>query len=151
MNKRRYLAKASQKFAMHPSRDEVIEDALEGIRRFTNAARLKEWQRSLQWKEKQARSAMLAIPGMPEESDLSNSESTSTETTATGTNATDGLGTNLCPPRLGEIALKKGSPELEALLKGVEKQVVDMAFNYNPNKQEPKLSQAARIILQDLS
>ena len=45
----------------------------------------------------------------------------------------------------------KGSPELELMLKRVEKQVMDMAFSHDPTKDEPELSQAAKLLLAELA
>ena len=64
--------------------------------------------------------------------------------------ADTGLHTGLQAPALGETS-EPGSVELEALLKRLEKHLLDMAFSYDPAHREPETSKAIRALQQDLA
>jgi GIY-YIG catalytic domain len=122
----------SEKFVPQPSRDDVISDIVNGLRRFKDVVRWKDFHR-LQHEEKEKRwSINNNIDNLKFE--LNNDDNTS-KGLKTGLKATK---VNLSAPRASE--------KVETFLHTLETTLLDQAFNYNERKANCKISSTIKTI-----
>ena len=125
---RKLVTGTSQKFVPKPNANTVISNALESLNRFRNTIRMKEQYRNQRIQAQQ-------------EKQLNSTESTSTSTSTPPPipSRPEGLKTNLRPPRKS-YTTPRGSDDLEKFFKDLEKEVLDMAWNYRNNTETDPIS-----------
>ena len=114
------VGETSEKYVPQPTRDEVIQDAINGLRRFKDGIRWKEFHR-LQQQEKQKNKG---IEPTEEDIETFNEQMNDKE---------EGLKTGLRPTKIN-LSAPRGSEKLEEFLKAVEEEILKQAFEYKGTK-----------------
>jgi GIY-YIG catalytic domain len=105
----------SEKFVPQPNRDEIITDLVNGLRRFKDAVRWKDFHR-LQQDEREKRLKIQAKIIIDEPMDDN-----------------DGLGTGLKPTKVN-LSAPRASEEVEFFLQALEGNLLEQAFEYNEKR-----------------
>ena len=146
------VGETSEMFVPNPSREEVITDAIKGLRRFKDNLRWKEYfkikqQESKREEESKKRKREEGMDEEEEESimdeEMTSSEEEEEEESEERRETTkEGLGTKLKPNKFN-LTAPKGTEPLEAFLKAVEEEVLNLAFKYS--EKETTTPRAARV------
>jgi hypothetical protein len=137
------VGETSDKFIPAPTRDQVITDALEGLRRFKETVRWKDYFRTQKLQRLQQEREKLGLPPLDSQEPLGDDDDTTTD------DDTGGLQTHLKPVRLGSSA-PRASDLVELFLKRVEDETLNQAFKYSRRHFESERSATLRAICDDL-
>ena len=132
------VEETSEKFVPQPTRDEILSDTINGLRRFKDAVRWKEFHRIKQQEK---------IKNNNKEPDQQEIEIEIFNAQTNDLN--EGLGTGLRPTKIN-LTAPKGSDELENFLKNVEEELLNQAFRYNEKEATTPRSRAIRSLQQEL-
>ena len=129
----------SQKFVPQPTLDNVISDAIQGLKRFRITVRLKEEIRNRKIQQHNNSTDNLHI-------DNSDSTSKASLNSDISERTPEGLKTNLHPPGRGGSKTTCGSEPVELFLKDLEKEVLHMVWQYRNHKTVHPMSTQIRQI-----
>jgi hypothetical protein len=134
----------SEKFVPAPTRDQVIQDTIEGLRRFKEAVRWKDFFRTQKIERLQQDRQRLGLPPLPADHPVPDDISDD------GVSLDNvGLGTGLRPFRTGSSA-PRASDDVELFLKRIEDETLSLAFKFNQQQFESRRASELREICTSL-